>query len=616
MTRGIIALLLLRSALALATPPKLESGGWKPILGPAVRDKVAKQPVTGESVRRTARSDSRHDVPAFYVWLPTELLENIQPQRNNLQRHRPNYLPHQNIADINIEGLLPPAPRHFHNAFPAHLQPKTPVLTVQDNNLRVGYNGARAARPLGRPPPDFRELPRPSPGLIDDVPRGGIAPKPEKIEFSQPLDTPVRGGGYGADAVQSQSLEPQQPGSVSNEDVPYQPEEPTNPENETVPKEPETRPHRPQGGYGTGQDAELYGAEQDAELPDTPTPPDSVQEEESPSGSPSKEDAEQGIGQIDPRSAATCSPVTSAAGAVTNLGNRSLRQVAESVGAGEFFDRVDLSEELLDSAVGQEEPFTLFLISDANLDLINPALLDTWRSDKDALRKALQNHVLANRVALEELVRGGPLTTKAGALLHVHSHPHGVVTVNGQRLVRADVSGPRGSIVHVLGGPLTPLADRDIGTTLTECDKYEGFLTLATGTGVVDILKVQGRHREEIWESTLFLPSNDALSKIPKEQLQVYQNNVTALKEFLMYHVAEGIHYSHDLRDGQYLRSRHNGHPVRVSVNLDGCNRRLYEANNSPLYRADIPASNGVIHVIDWVLLPEDHNWCHGVILP
>lgn len=43
---------------------------------------------------------------------------------------------------------------------------------------------------------------------------------------------------------------------------------------------------------------------------------------------------------------------------------------------------------------------------------------------------------------------------------------------------------------------------------------------------------------------------------------------------------------------------------------------RLVEVNVSPLYRADIPASNGVIHVVDWILKPDDRDWCNGVILP
>ncbi|XP_037501207.1 transforming growth factor-beta-induced protein ig-h3 [Rhipicephalus sanguineus] len=143
-----------------------------------------------------------------------------------------------------------------------------------------------------------------------------------------------------------------------------------------------------------------------------------------------------------------------------------------------------------------------------------------------------------------------------------------VVTANGQRVVVADASGPRGGVVHVLSGPLAPAADRDVLTTLSDCAKYDGFLTLVTGTGVSELLRRGQR--------TLFLPSNDALSKVPPEELKLYQKNITALKEFLAYHIVDGVYYSHDLRDGQYLKSLHNDLPIRVGVSVDGCRNLLF----------------------------------------
>ncbi|KAL3222348.1 hypothetical protein MRX96_028446 [Rhipicephalus microplus] len=300
-----------------------------------------------------------------------------------------------------------------------------------------------------------------------------------------------------------------------------------------------------------------------------------------------------------------CGPVSSAA--VTSLGNRSLRQVAESVGAGRFLDRLGITEVELIGLTGHDGLYTLFLPADDSLEMTSPELLGSWSSGRGARQAAMLNHVLPSRVALEELMRGGVFTTRAGAHINVRRNAGGVVTVNGQRVVVADASGPRGGVVHVLSGPLAPAADRDVLTTLSDCAKYDGFLTLATGTGVSELLRRGQR--------TLFLPSNDALSKVPPEELKLYQKNITALKEFLTYHMVDGVYYSHDLRDGQYLKSLHNGLPIRVGVSVDGCRRRLYEANNSPLYRADIPASNGVIHVVDWVLLPGDHKWCTGVLL-
>ncbi|GFR15380.1 transforming growth factor-beta-induced protein ig-h3 [Trichonephila clavata] len=115
---------------------------------------------------------------------------------------------------------------------------------------------------------------------------------------------------------------------------------------------------------------------------------------------------------------------------------------------------------------------------------------------------------------------------------------------------------------------------------------------------------------------TVFLPSNEALTKIPSEELAILKENVTLLREFLEYHIVQGAYFSGDLKDGQYLTTIHQKTPIRVGVRVDGCYRRLVEANNSPLFKADIPTKNGVIHVIDWILRPSDLSWCEGVILP
>ncbi|KAH7978491.1 hypothetical protein HPB49_005615 [Dermacentor silvarum] len=286
-----------------------------------------------------------------------------------------------------------------------------------------------------------------------------------------------------------------------------------------------------------------------------------------------------------------CSPASSAA--VTSLGNRSLRQVAESLGAGRFLDRLGITEIELIGLTGHDGVYTLFLPADESLELTSPELLGSWSSGRTARQAAMLNHVLPSRVALEELTRGGSFTTRAGARLNVRRNAaNGVVTVNGHRVAVADASGPRGGVVHVLSGPLAPSADRDVLATLSDCAKYDGFLTLATGTGVSELLRRGQR--------TLFLPSNDALSKVPPEELKLYQRNVTALKgghadldcrrtkreicecdkgseqslscaEFLTYHIVDGIYYSHDLRDGQYLKSMHNDLPIRVGVSVDGC---------------------------------------------
>ncbi|GFW35612.1 transforming growth factor-beta-induced protein ig-h3 [Trichonephila clavipes] len=179
------------------------------------------------------------------------------------------------------------------------------------------------------------------------------------------------------------------------------------------------------------------------------------------------------------------------------------------------------------------------------------------------------------------------------------------VTVNGHRIVHGDVTAPKGGLIHVIDGTLCPVADQDIINTLRTCNKYDGFLTLADVTKLLDTMQDDGPF-------TVFLPSNEALTKIPSDELAVLKENVTLLREFLEYHIVQGAYFSGDLKDGQYLTTIHQKTPIRVGVRVDGCYRRLVEANNSPLFKADIPTKNGVIHVIDWILRPSDLSWCEG----
>lgn len=63
------------------------------------------------------------------------------------------------------------------------------------------------------------------------------------------------------------------------------------------------------------------------------------------------------------------------------------------------------------------------------------------------------------------------------------------VTVNGHRIVRGDVSASNGGIVHVIDGLLCPVADRDLIDTLRACAKYDGFLTLADVTKLMETMQ-------------------------------------------------------------------------------------------------------------------------------
>ena len=99
---------------------------------------------------------------------------------------------------------------------------------------------------------------------------------------------------------------------------------------------------------------------------------------------------------------------------------------------------------------------------------------------------------------------------------------------------------------------------------------------------------------------TVFAPTNEAFAKLPaatlKELLQ--PQNVGKLKAILTYHVVAGSVHAKDLRNGEMVTTL-EGQKLRVTVNRAGV-----FIDGAKVTTADVDASNGVVHVIDSVLLP------------
>ena len=99
---------------------------------------------------------------------------------------------------------------------------------------------------------------------------------------------------------------------------------------------------------------------------------------------------------------------------------------------------------------------------------------------------------------------------------------------------------------------------------------------------------------------TVFAPTNAAFDKVPKETLNnlMKEESLAQLQDILQYHVSVGVFKPEMLQDGQSL-GQANGSNISISKK-DG----KLVVNNTANIIATIPASNGVIHVVDAVLLP------------
>lgn len=122
----------------------------------------------------------------------------------------------------------------------------------------------------------------------------------------------------------------------------------------------------------------------------------------------------------------------------------------------------------------------------------------------------------------------------------------------------------------------------------------EAFSTLVaaiTAAGLVETLQGEGPF-------TVFAPTDEAFAALPEGTVEALLDDIPALTAILTYHVVPGAVMSGDLEDGMMAETV-NGASVTIGVG------DTVTVDGATVTQADIEASNGVIHVIDAVILPE-----------
>merc|ERR1719343_1230119 len=179
------------------------------------------------------------------------------------------------------------------------------------------------------------------------------------------------------------------------------------------------------------------------------------------------------------------------------------------------------------------------------------------------------------------------------------------VKINESTVTTADVKASNG-VIHVIDSVLVP-ADVDVTAFLTKC-KNEDITTVATSNGSFDTL-VAALGAGDLVEAlsfpngpfTVFAPTDDAFASLPEGLVTclLKTDNKDTLADILKYHVVSGKVMSTDLSNGM-TETTLNGDDITVDLS-DGV-----KINESTVTTADVKASNGVIHVIDSVLVPAD----------
>ncbi len=130
----------------------------------------------------------------------------------------------------------------------------------------------------------------------------------------------------------------------------------------------------------------------------------------------------------------------------------------------------------------------------------------------------------------------------------------------------------------------------DIVDTAVDAGSFTTLVAAVEAAGLVDTLKGEGPF-------TVFAPTDEAFAALPEGTVEALLADPEALAAILTYHVVPGAVMSTDLSDGMTATTV-NGQDITIGTEGG------VTVNDANVVTADIEASNGVIHVIDAVILP------------
>jgi uncharacterized surface protein with fasciclin (FAS1) repeats len=256
-------------------------------------------------------------------------------------------------------------------------------------------------------------------------------------------------------------------------------------------------------------------------------------------------------------------------------------------------------------ALQGEGPFTVFAPTDEAFAALPEGALDGLLADTDALSNVLLYHVVDGKVMAADVVGldGQDVATLSGETVAVMLDGENVM-INESTVIITDIEASNG-VIHVVDAVILPPADDMADAEMEEMDQTivdiavsdENFSTLVTAldaAGLVEALQGEGPF-------TVFAPTNDAFDALPEGALDALLVDTEALADVLLYHVADGKAMAADVveLDGQKVETLLGQY---LDIMIDG---DAVMVDDAKVTVADIEASNGVIHVIDVVLLPE-----------
>lgn len=273
------------------------------------------------------------------------------------------------------------------------------------------------------------------------------------------------------------------------------------------------------------------------------------------------------------------------------MAQKNIVETAVEAGSFKTLAAALTAADLVDAVKGPG-PFTVFAPTDDAFAKLPKGTVETLLKpeNKSKLQEILKYHVVKGKVMAADVVKVKGAVALNGQRIDVKVDG-GKVSVDSANVVKTDIGCSNG-VIHVIDSVILPATDA-IPAVADKAGKFKTLLAAVKAAGLAEALSGAGPF-------TVFAPTDEAFGKIPQATLNdlLKPENKDKLAAILKYHVVSGRVYSEDAVAAKSANTL-QGAAVAIKATDKGA-----FVNDAKIIATDVDASNGVIHIIDTVIMP------------
>lgn len=270
--------------------------------------------------------------------------------------------------------------------------------------------------------------------------------------------------------------------------------------------------------------------------------------------------------------------------------------------AGDFTTLLSAIEaaSLQDVLADPDSEFTVFAPTDAAFAVLGEDAVTALLADNEALNDTLLYHVLPGSIDAATAIglAGTEITMQNGETAMLSLAEDGSLMINDATVTTTDIVASNG-IIHVIDAVLTPPTESvpvNIVQTAAAAGTFTTLVAALEASGLDQVLA------NEAQNFTVFAPTDDAFTALGQDAVDALLADAAGLNDTLLYHVLPGaVDAETAISLAGTSITMQNGADAMLSLSGE-----QLMINSSNVTVTDIIASNGIIHVIDAVLIPPD----------